>query len=177
MLFEDEKLYLRKVRSDDVDMYHKWRNDIDVMKTTSPFLNVYTYDETKDFFDNVILSSSGSEGYIIMDKAENIEVGIVSLTNIDYKNRNCEIIIDLGNKEFWGKGYGRIATELLLDFAFKEMNMHRVFLNVFSFNERAIGLYKKIGFREEGRSRESIFRNGEYHDVVQMGLLESEFKK
>lgn len=177
MLFEDDKLYLRKVRSDDVDVYHEWRNDIDVMKTTSPFLNVYTYEDTKDFFDNVILASGGSEGYIIMDKTEDIEVGIVSLTNIDYKNSNCEIIIDLGNKEFWGKGYGRIASELLLNFAFKEMNIHRVYLNVFSFNERAIGLYKKIGFVEEGRSRESIFRNGEYHDVVQMGLLASEFNK
>ena len=65
--------------------------------------------------------------------------------------------------------------KLLLDYAFYEMNLHRVYLKVFSFNDKAISLYNKIGFQQEGSSRQSLFRDGAWYDIVHMGILQNEY--
>jgi RimJ/RimL family protein N-acetyltransferase len=63
----------------------------------------------------------------------------------------------------------------LLDYAFYELNLHRISLKVYSMNEKAIHLYKKLGFKEEGVSREVLFREGKWHDLIHMGVLSGEY--
>ena len=159
----------------DIERYHSWRNDLDVMKTTSPSLDLYSIDETRDFVKNVIINSNSSKSYIIEDIENNIPIGIMSLVKIDSKNRNAECIIDIGDKGYWGKGYGTEALNILLEYAFLELNLHRISLRVFSFNDKAIRLYDKLGFYKEGIMRESIYRNGKWHDIIIMGILKSEY--
>lgn len=175
MLFESTRIVLRKMTAQDTEIYHKWRNDIDVMQTTAPLLDVYHIEETEEFVQQVILGSQSSKSYIIVEKELKKPIGITSLINIDYKNRNAECIIDIGDKKAWGKGYGVEAMKLLLDLGFLEINLHRISLRVFSFNSRAIKLYEKLGFQQEGRSRESIFRDGKWHDIIHMSILQSEY--
>jgi RimJ/RimL family protein N-acetyltransferase len=175
MLFESSRLYLRKMTTDDASIYHKWRNDLEVMRTTSPSMDLYTLDNTEAFVNHVILGSDTSKSYIILDKESQQPIGITSLIQIDYKNRNAECIIDIGEKDYWGQGYGTEALKLLLDYAFLEMNLHRVSLRVFSFNDNAVKMYEKIGFKHEGVSRQCIFRDGNWHDIIQMGLLQNEY--
>ncbi|MFC4560208.1 GNAT family N-acetyltransferase [Virgibacillus kekensis] len=174
-MFQSKRLRLRKVEKDDTEQYHKWRNDMDVMESTNPALDLYSKEETRQFVENVLIGSSSSKSYIIMEKESGTVIGITSLINVDLKNRNAECIIDIGEKEYWGRGYGREALELLLHYAFQELNLHRISLKVFSFNEKAIHLYKKLGFIEEGKSRESLFRNGKWHDILHMGILREEY--
>ncbi|MEK4300405.1 GNAT family protein [Oceanobacillus sp. FSL W8-0428] len=175
MLFESRRVKLRKITKDDTELYHKWRNDVEVMHSTSPSLDVYPKKATEEFVEYAILGSDTSKGYILVDKKSETSIGIVSLINMDYKNRNAECIIDIGEKEYWGKGYGKEGLLLLLDYAFYELNLHRVSLRVFSFNERAIHLYKKIGFELEGKSRQTLFRDGKWHDIIHMGILQEEY--
>ena len=176
MLFETERIKLRKMTQEDIPLYHKWRTDIDVQQTTNPYLDMYRYEETEAFVKNVILDGeSASKNYLIVDKKTNEAIGITCLVNIDSKNRCAEMIIDIGEKSFWGKGYGSEAVTLLLDYAFLEMNLHRVELRVFATNERATRLYEGIGFAVEGRGREVLFRNGMYHDLIYMGILQDEW--
>lgn len=104
-------------------------------------------------------------------------MGVTSLVGIDYKNRNAECILDIGEKSKWGKGYGTEAMSLLLTYAFLELNLHRLSLRVFSTNEKAIHLYKKIGFVQEGRVKEAVFRNGEWIDSIYMGLLQTYYQR
>ncbi|MSS10917.1 GNAT family N-acetyltransferase [Clostridium sp. WB02_MRS01] len=177
MLFESNKIILRKMTSEDIDLYHQWRNDIEVMQSTAPLLDVYNNKETEEFVTNVILGSHFSKSYIIVEKKSDKPIGVTSLINLDYKNRNAECIIDIGDKEAWGKGFGAEAMNLLLDFGFLEMNLHRISLRVFSFNSRAIKLYEKLGFQWEGTLRESIFRGGQWHDILQMSILKNEYAK
>lgn len=174
MLFESSRMRLRKMTMEDTELYHKWRNDVEVMHSTNPSLDVYSMEATKEFVDHVILGTHAAKSYIMVEKENEIPIGIVSLINIDYKNRNAECIIDIGEKEYWGKGYGSEGLKLLLDYVFYEMNLHRVSLKVFSFNDRAIRLYTKIGFQQEGISRQCLFRDGEWHDIIHMGLLQNE---
>jgi len=66
---------------------------------------------------------------------------------------------------------------MILRYAFDELNLHRVFLQVFSFNQRAINLYEKIGFKQEGQFRQALYRGGKWHDIVVMGILSTEYKQ
>lgn len=175
MLFESSRIRLRKMTKEDTELYHKWRNDLEVMQSTSPSLDIYPLEATKEFVENVMLGSHAAKSYIMVERENETPIGVLSLINIDFKNRNTECIIDIGEKEYWGKGYGKEGLKLLLDFAFYEMNLHRVSLKVFSFNERAIRLYTKIGFQKEGVSRQSLFRNGQWYDVIHMGLLQDDY--
>ncbi|MCG1023249.1 GNAT family N-acetyltransferase [Sutcliffiella horikoshii] len=174
-MWKSDRLRLRKMETKDIELYHTWRNDMDVMMMTSPSLDVYTLEETRSFVENVILSSTSSKSYIIVELESNTSIGVTSLINIDRKNRNAECIIDIGQKESWGKGYGSEALTILLEYAFKELNLHRVSLRVFSHNEKAIHLYTKLGFIKEGVSRDALYRNGRWHDIVHMGMLKSEY--
>ncbi|GGP08225.1 GNAT family N-acetyltransferase [Oceanobacillus neutriphilus] len=175
MLFESARVKLRKITKDDIELYHKWRNDVEVMHSTSPSLDVYPLKATEDFVEYAILRSDTSKGYMMVDKKSEASIGIVSLINMDYKNRNAECIIDIGEKEYWGKGFGGEGLTLLLDYAFQELNLHRISLRVFSFNDRAIHLYKKLGFELEGKSRQTLFRDGRWHDIIHMGILQEEY--
>ncbi|WP_082676274.1 GNAT family N-acetyltransferase [Shouchella shacheensis] len=107
----------------------------------------------------------------------NKPIGVTSLINIDYGSRNAECIIDIGDKNYWSKGFGQEAFRLLLDFAFHELNLHKVYVRVFSFNERAIKLYQKLGFNEEGELKEQFYRAGAWHNVIFMGLLKRNYEK
>ncbi|MBD7984291.1 GNAT family N-acetyltransferase [Sporosarcina sp. Sa2YVA2] len=176
MLFIGERVRLRKLSSEDAGTYHEWRNDLEVMHYTSPSLDVFTLADTESFITS-IAESTTSKSYIIEEIKTGKPIGITSLINIDFTNRNAECIIDIGDKDYWSKGFGREAFQLLLEFAFKELNLHKVVLRVFSFNERAIKLYQKLSFEEEGRLKEQLYRNGAWHDVVLMGLLKRKYKR
>ena len=174
-MLSSKRLQFRKMVENDIEKYHCWRNDLDVMKTTSPSLDLYSLDETRHFVKNIILNSTSSKSYIIEESEGNTAIGVTSLINIDTKNRNAECIIDIGEKEYWGKGYGTEALKVLLEYAFLELNLHRVSLRVFSLNERAIHIYNKLGFMKEGIMRESLYRNGKWHDILIMGVLKREY--
>src|SRR5690625_2219724 len=116
------------------------------MQSTSHTLDIYPLEATKKFVENVMLGSHAAKSYIMVERENEMPIGVLSLINIDFKNRNTECIIDIGEKEYWGKGYGKEGLKLLLDFAFYEMNLHRVSLIVFSFNVWAYSLYNYILF-------------------------------
>ncbi|SFJ89193.1 Protein N-acetyltransferase, RimJ/RimL family [Halobacillus dabanensis] len=174
-MLRSKTLEFRKMLESDIETYHSWRNDLEVMKTTSLSLDVYSLEETRSFVENIILNSTSSKSYIIEERESNIAIGVTSLINIDNGNRNAECIIDIGEKEYWGKGYGTEALRMLLEYAFLELNLHRVSLRVFSLNERAIHIYHKLGFEKEGVMREGLFRDGKWHDIITMGILKREY--
>lgn len=104
---------------------------------------------------------------------ENI-IGHCGLYNTDTTALHCELGIEINDKRYWGRGYGREVVRLLFDYAFQHMNMNRVWLNTHSENERAIRCYKACGCAEEGRLRQHIWVNGRYVDRVVMGVLRGE---
>lgn len=164
---------MRKLVPADAEVYHEWRNDFSVMRSTSPYLDLYSSMETEEFV-TMISTSPNAKSYMIETKENVKPIGVVSLINLDFKNRSAECIIDIGDKSMWGKGIGFESMSLLVHYAFSELNLHRLSLQVFSFNQNAISLYEKLGFKVEGQSREALYRDGQYHDVILMGLLKDE---
>ncbi len=82
----------------------------------------------------------------------------------------------IGDKDYWGKGYGTDAMRVLMRLAFDRMNLHRLWLQVHDFNQRAIASYEKCGFKRWGMLRDGKFSRGRYHDTIVMGILESEYR-
>ena len=166
-----EKVTLRAIEKRDVEFLRSLRNRPDMRKYLASHMPISEIEQA-GWYERT--ASDPHKKVFMVDAPTGETVGYVQLSQIDYKNRSVEVGIHLGPAA-QGKGYGRDAFHALMRFAFEEMNMHRVYLYVFDFNERAIGLYEKLGFREEGRLRDSIFQDGRYWDIVVMSILESEF--
>lgn len=103
-------------------------------------------------------------------------LGTIALGGIDEANRVAEMGMELHDPSTWGRGYGTEAVGLLLRFAFDDMNLHRVSLGVFAFNERAIAAYERVGFVREGTHREYLQRDGRRHDLHLYGILAHEWR-
>ncbi|MCC7209609.1 MAG: GNAT family N-acetyltransferase [Anaerolineae bacterium] len=106
--------------------------------------------------------------------ADDALIGALDL-EVDWPNQVCWLGISIGEPAYRGKGYGTDAMELALNYAFYELNLYRVSLSVFSYNPRAIHVYEKVGFKHEGRMRSVLFRDGQRHDMLFMGVLRPEW--
>lgn len=102
-------------------------------------------------------------------------IGGTGLFSIEWTSRSAIVGISIYNPEYWGKGYGNESMNLILSFAFRNLNLKRVELNTFDFNERAQKCYLKAGFKEVGRRRQARFIDGQYHDDIIMDILKDEW--
>ena len=132
--------------------------------------------ETAKWLENL---SSSSRRLIVSDSYlidNNKDIGIIRIDSIDWINRNCEIGLDVFD-DFKGKGYAAPIYEWLLNHLFNELGFHSVYLEVLETNDRAIHIYKKLGFRQDGRLRQRIYRDGKFIDYLLFSLLKSEFEE
>jgi RimJ/RimL family protein N-acetyltransferase len=103
-------------------------------------------------------------------------IGDVELDGVLWNHGDTFVGIGIGERGYWGKGYGTEAMRLILRYAFSELNLYRVSLNVFEYNSRAIRSYEKIGFVHEGHARGALVRDGRRYDLVYMGILREEWQ-
>jgi RimJ/RimL family protein N-acetyltransferase len=103
-------------------------------------------------------------------------LGTCGLWRFNTHSQTCELGISIGDHEYWGRGYGREAIGLLLDYAFRIRNFRKVSLDTSGTNERAIRCYRACGFVEEGRLRKQLWADGQYVDEIHMGILRDEWE-
>lgn len=121
---------------------------------------------------NDLIQKMKSEGDILFQITQgNSVVGFCGLHHISYINRNCELRIAVWTP---GKGIGSIAVKQLLDYAFDELGMNKVWLGVLVTNERAKRCYERAGFRTYGVSKEHVFLHGKWHDVAYMDVMKGD---
>ncbi len=107
---------------------------------------------------------------------DDLLVGLGGFDEISWRNRVGWLALAVG-REHWGQGYGSEALKLLLRYGFMELDLHKIQLTVMGYNERALNIYRKAGFRQEGIFREFVYRDGERHDMILMGMLASEWRE
>ncbi|GAF71064.1 unnamed protein product, partial [marine sediment metagenome] len=112
---------LRAVEKKDLEEIMKWINDIEVSKYLSSFLFPVSRMEEEKYLEKM-MSKNDKQKNLVIETKEGNYIGQITLDNIDWKNRNAELGIVIGNKEYWGKGYGTDAIKILLDHAFNQMN-------------------------------------------------------
>ena len=173
-MYIGEKIRLREYRSDDIEIAQKFINDVEIKQMLHPGIPyLYTYKDEQKWFETI--SATNDVYSFAIETLEGEEyIGGCGVNNVDWKNSVVEVGIFIGKKNLLGKGYGTDAMKVLVRFIFEQMNINKIKLKVFSFNERAIRSYEKCGFKKEGILRQEIFRNGKYHDDVVMGMLRDE---
>jgi diamine N-acetyltransferase len=171
-----KKVRLRPIEREDLPRFVEWFSDPEVRRHLLVYLPFSLAQEERWFEGLQERLERQEEVLLAIETADGVHIGNVGLHAIDWKNRNAELGIAIGEKAYWGQGYGADAIRTLLGLAFREMNLHRVFLRVDADNVRGIHCYEKDGFRREGTLREVVFREGTYHDQYIMGILKQEFE-
>jgi RimJ/RimL family protein N-acetyltransferase len=177
-MLKGEKVVLRPNRRTDISLFLKWFNDPEVTQYLALYLPMTEIAEEK-WIEESSGTRADSDIHLVIeawDKSAGQAIGTIGLHRINLKDRAANFGIAIGEKEFWSQGFGSDATRTLLRYGFEQLNLHRISSSVFDFNERSYRMHKKVGFQEEGRRRKAIFKNGQYHDLIEFGLLSDEWR-
>jgi RimJ/RimL family protein N-acetyltransferase len=172
MKLKGEKVVLRPIRMSDAPRFVKWLNDPDVHK----FLIVrehLTLAKEKKYLKNII-NSKTHKNFAIETK-EGFHIGSTSL-EVNRDHNRAVFGIFIGEKKYWNHGLGTDAGRTIIDYGFKKLKLHRIELGVLEYNPRAMKVYKRLGFKLEGRKREFIKFRGKYYDDLHMSILDREWK-
>lgn len=169
-----EKVYLSPICPEDAEQYCEWLNDWEVAKYLLIFREQLSLERERSILNDMIKNNAQVFAIVLQENDELI--GNCSLFKINYHNRKAEAGIFIGNKEYWGKGYGSEALSLLVDYGFNILNLNNIMLETHSFNDRALKSYQKIGFRQIGRRRQAIIVAGKKYDEILLDILAEEFK-
>ena len=168
-----ERIYLSPRNMEDVEIFTKWLNDMEVTDYIGRTHEITTLEGEKKYLENKNLESEPSFSIVTLENDKMI--GSISIENINMKNRTGILGLFIGNEEYRNTGYGTEAIRLILDYGFNYLNLNSIKLDLISCNERALKCYKKCGFKEMGRTREDKFVNGNYYDTIVMDILDNEF--
>ncbi|PWW37119.1 MULTISPECIES: GNAT family N-acetyltransferase [Paenibacillus] len=172
-LLETKRIYLRPFESTDVDTYFPGLFDAEMRRLTGT-QNSFTRPQVERYIENAAQDDSRLMLLIALQENDQV-IGEIALMDMHTKNRSAHIRIAIDQIDHQGKGYGSEALLLMLDYGFGICNLHRIELEVYAFNQRAIRTYEKLGFQREGVRRDALYYNHQYHDAIQMSMLENEF--
>jgi RimJ/RimL family protein N-acetyltransferase len=177
-MLKGKSVLLRPVRRSDISYFLKWFNDPEVIQYLELYLPMTEMYEEK-FIEELGTTRAKSDVILVIEAIEGAStrpIGNCGLHDINPKDHKAIFGIVVGEKDYWSKAYGTEAARLMINYGFQQLNLHRISSSAFGFNERSIKFHKKVGFREEGRLRQAIFKNGEYHDLVLFGILREEWR-
>lgn len=162
------KVSLRVLEKSDLEFLHKLNNNADIMS--------YWFEEpyySMIHLENMYEKTHENHRLFILAKGKE-RLGFVGLFSIEPIHRKAEFGIMIDPKH-QGHGYARIATNLALDYAFLNLNLHKLYLIVDETNEKAIYIYQKAGFNVEGVLKDEFFIRGSYHNVIHMSVFQKDF--
>ncbi len=166
---EEQIIYLRKMEYADTDDIVRWRNSDSVRKRF-----IYQGFFTRESHENWIrtMVETGKVVQMMICEADTDRaVGSVYIRDIDRIHNKAEYGIFIGEESARGRGYGTAAAKLMIHYCFEEMGLHRLFLRVYAENTVAIRSYEKAGFEREAYLRDDVCIDGEYKDIVLMGII------
>lgn len=170
------RVRLRGVERSDLSQFKDWLNDPEVIEGLALYLPLSLADE-EQWFEEVSKRDGAVKPLAIeIQDGEGWRLaGNMSFFNLEWTNRCAELGIFIGDKSIWNKGYGTESMCLMLQHGFETLNLHRIYLRVYSTNPRARRSYEKAGFVLEGTLREAVYRHGKYADIHVMSVLRSEW--
>lgn len=174
---------LRPVSKDDLHKIYQWANDEELTFLGSGSQSAIQNNNpqeaiTAHYERNLTNHDLWEHGnvFIVYTISTKEPIGKCDYRNLNPITRCAEIGLSIGERDYWGKGYGKDIILTLLNHLFYTLNIQRVQLGTWSGNTQAVKLYEKCGFQIEGRLRKNEFVQGEYYDTVLMGILKEEFE-
>jgi RimJ/RimL family protein N-acetyltransferase len=174
-MIEGKIVNLRAPEMTDLERNHRWVNDREVTRFLVLRYPMSLAAEEGWMRERTSKVMTFDAPFFAIETKDGRHIGNTNLFDVQPENSCADLGIMIGEKDCWSQGFGSDALRTLLRFGFEEMNLHRIALNVYAFNERGIACYRKVGFVEEGRMRERIFTEGGYHDLIWMSVLRGDW--
>lgn len=180
-MLETKRLLLKKHTLGNALKMNKWENDKVLLYYDDDVPEdeeLVPIESTKKYIEKIIKNNDDSILRLgIHKKEQGLLIGFCMIAFIDTYNKSCKLGITIGEKNEWGKGYAKEAVNELIRYCFEELNMNRIGVEIYSFNDRSIKLFEGLGFVREGIIRELVFKKGKFEDEYVYGLLRRDWEK
>lgn len=168
-----KRILLRELRKEDMSLLNQLINDYDICQNVVGWSKPVTMEEQINWFKN--LENDKNIRYAICDKKkQDIIIGTIVISKIDWKNRSCSVDIKI-SKNKQKKGYGKSAINLVINYVFKELNLNRIAVNILESNVGSRRVFEACGFKIEGIQKQAIYKNGKYNTLINYAILKKEF--
>ena len=172
---EDGRIYLRLMTRDDTENIIKWRNN-DAVRSQFIYQKLFTKESHEKWIETMIDTGKVVQMVIMLVEGDR-PIGSVYVRDIDMEHKKGEYGVFIGEEDCLGKGYGTEAAELMTEYAFEYIGLHKLMLRVYADNERAIRSYEKAGFKKEAYLKDDVYVQGQYRDIVLMARINNEDKE
>jgi RimJ/RimL family protein N-acetyltransferase len=171
-----ELIILRALESADLDRCYRWMNDPNIIRTLKSRYPI-PFQQEAQWLEGAVSPSSDQRHFAIERKDSRTHIGNASIHGIDWVSRTGAFGLFIGDPSSWNRGFGKDAIRALLRFAFDEMNLRKLRINIFDYNERAKHVLGSLGFVEEGKLAQEFYREGQYHDIVILSVFSDTFDR
>src|SRR3989344_8280763 len=173
VFLKGKSVNLRPVFKSDLPQIVRWINDPEVRNFLNAHLPQSEQDEER-WLEN-LSKNKDTDLVLVIETTEGRVIGLMGLHKINWRDRVAITGALIGEKEYWGKGFGTDAKVTLLNYAFNTLNLHKICSGVIAFNGRSLQYSLHCGYKIEGRSRKQVFKRGKYWDLIQLGLFKNEW--
>lgn len=173
-MLKGDRVLLRPMKPEDIARQHEFSQDLELYGLDSTYPRVSSLEKAQAFYAERTKFDENLAPFAI--EADGKYIGYCSLMHLQDRYGNLELGIMIGDREYWGRGYGREVIKLLLAYGFRYLRARRIELTTHAKNERALRCYLACGFVKEGRPRKVIWIEGEYVDLVNMSILREEWQ-
>jgi RimJ/RimL family protein N-acetyltransferase len=173
-VLKGDKVVLRPMREEDIARQHEFNQDPELYQLDCALPRVSSWEMARAFYESRTRYDENIAPFAL--EADGTYIGYCSLMHLRHRYGNLELGIMIGDRAYWGRGYGRDAVRVLLDYGFRALGARRIALTTHAKNERAIRCYLACGFVEEGRPRQAVWVDGAYVDLVEMAILRGEWE-
>ncbi|MGH2414679.1 MAG: GNAT family N-acetyltransferase, partial [Microcystaceae cyanobacterium] len=176
-LFTGKLVRLAAPKPEDSEYFAKWSENDEYLRVADNDPAQPMTPEGWTQFEASVLNSPNSFHFRLRTLADDTLIGGVGLFQIQWMHQVGSLGIAIGDTAYWGRGYGTDALQLILGYAFRELNLYRVGSSTIAYNIRSIKAHEKVGFRQEGIQRSFIQREGQRFDLIQYGILRPEWEE
>ena len=156
---------LRALESSDLERCYRWMNDPNIVRTLKSRYPM-PFEKEAEWLESAVSTNATERHFAVERKDNRTHIGNASLHDIEWVSRTAAFGLFIGDPSAWNRGFGTDAVRSLVRFAFEEMNLRKLKINVFDYNDRARHVLEAIGFVQEGKLQKEFFREGQYHDIV-----------
>lgn len=165
-----EHVILRAFEREDAERCYRWMNDPNIVRTLKSRYPI-AFQNEQEWLERAMHPSQNERYFAIERRDDRTHIGNASIHDIDWVSRTAWFGLFIGEPAAWNRGFGSDAVQTLVRFAFDDMNLVKLRINVFEYNERAKHVLTERGFVQEGRLQRDFFREGKYHDIVILSIF------
>ena len=165
---------LCSINLEHVNLYTKWSNDPNV-RIYSRNLIPWNSEEVTKWLEQQKEGIKTNVIFEIWHKKDDKPIGTAGLSDIRWFNRNANLYVALGEPEYWGQDIAPEVSNLLIDYGFEELNLHKIYVGIYSPNKRSLRAAEKVGFKYEATLREQIYNKGEYVDEIIFAIFKKDW--